>query len=88
MPGWDNDNWDHPWGFGWIGAVVMISSMIVLWGGLAVLAILVARRLWHRDADGDGAQRILDERFARGEIGKDEYVDRRQALHAGGRSAR
>lgn len=83
MPGW-NDNWDHPWGYGWIGALVMISVMVAFWGGLVVVAMLLIRRFRYRDGDQDTARRILDERFARGEIDKDEYLDRGQALRAGG----
>jgi putative membrane protein len=82
MPGWDY-NWDHHWGYGWVGALVMIITMIVFWGGLITVAVLLLRRLGHHGSAQDGAQRILDERFARGEIDKDEYEARSRALHTG-----
>lgn len=82
MPGWDY-NWDHHWGYGWFGAMFMIVMMILFWGGLTTVAVLLIRRLGHHGTGQDGARRILDERFARGEIDKDEYEQRNHALRAG-----
>jgi putative membrane protein len=75
--------WGYNWGYGWLGALMMIISMIVFWGGLITIAVLLLRRLGHRDPGQDGARHILDERFARGEIDRDEYEARIQALRAG-----
>lgn len=85
MPGWDND-WNHHWGYGWLGAVLMIITMVVLWGGLITVTVLLLRRLGHREPGHDSAQQVLDERFARGEIDKDEYETRTQTLRAGRRA--
>lgn len=68
------------WGWGgWGGWVAGAAMMLIFWGGL-VLVILLALR---RSGDGrtpDDPERILAERFARGEIGEDEYQQRRRAL--------
>ena len=65
----------------------MQGLMIVLLAGVAflvaVVALAIARRPQvPRDAAGltRDAQRILDERLARGEIGIDEYLARSAAL--------
>ena len=63
-----------------------------MWGGSFVLlalivlvVVVVMRQQDDRHADGrsdaaPGAEEILDERFARGEIDEDEYRRRRDAL--------
>jgi putative membrane protein len=53
--------------------------MLIFFGGLAALIILLVRR--PADRSPDTADRILAERFARGDIDDDEYQQRRQALH-------
>lgn len=85
MPGWDY-HWGDGWGYGWVGSLLMIITMLVLWGGLITVIVLLIRRLGHHGPDHNDAQRILDERFARGEIDKDEYGQRSQALRSGRRT--
>jgi putative membrane protein len=74
---------DGGWGPGaWIA---MAFVMVVFWGAV-VTAIVFAVRGWHNQPTGSpgpttsDAQRILDERFARGEIDADEYQHRRDLL--------
>ncbi|PXY19023.1 SHOCT domain-containing protein [Prauserella muralis] len=84
MPYWD---WGHGYaGGGWLGGLLMLISMVLLWGGVITVVVLLLRRFatpaqggGHRDTPPD-AQRILDERFARGEIDEDEYQRRSAAL--------
>lgn len=83
MPGWDG-YWDHH-GYGWIGTLFMILTMVVFWGGLITVTVLLVRHWGHNGTGQDGARRILDERLARGEIDRDEYEQRSQALRAGRR---
>jgi putative membrane protein len=64
--------------------------MVAFWGLIAFLVVYVVRNLGHRPpeqraADAtppDQALRILDERFARGEIDADEYNQRRDLLRS------
>ncbi|MPZ79028.1 MAG: SHOCT domain-containing protein [Actinophytocola sp.] len=72
--------WHHDYGWGWLGAVTMIVTMVLLWGGLITVVIILLRRFNH-PAGGPDADKILDERFARGEIDEEELTKRRAALH-------
>ena len=80
MPGWGYQ-WGWGGGTGWPGAVITIVTMIVFWGGFVVVAVLVQRHIDRPRSDGDSARRILDDRFARGEIDDEEHRARR-ASHA------
>jgi putative membrane protein len=75
------------WGYGygdgsWVGWLVMGIVMLVFWGLVVAGVIFLVRYLGHgRDQRaGSDALRILDERFARGEIDADEYSGRRQLI--------
>ena len=79
MWGWNGWSW---WGWG-----LMSFSMLAFWG-LVIWGIVA---LFRRPADrgpGDGRserpdpERILAERFARGEIDEEEYHRRLQALRS------
>lgn len=77
--------WNHDYGSGWFGPLVMIVTMLIFWGGLVTLVVIVARRWGHtahaaQQPSGAAAERILDERFARGEIDEEELTARRAAL--------
>lgn len=81
----DRDWWHPAWGWGHMmfGGVMMI----VFWGGIILLVVLLVR--W-AGGSGDvgrfGAHsrhtplEILKERFAKGEIDKQEYEERRKLL--------
>jgi putative membrane protein len=80
MYGWGGDSW------GIVGWVAMAVLMIVFWGGV-ITAIVFALRRPRSDYENshplpshDGAERILHERFARGEIDQTEYLARRSVL--------
>lgn len=76
------NDWGMNWGWGgmWFGPVFMI--------GLFVLCIVVIVALYRWLSNDGGSARailrtpreILDERFAKGEIERDEYEARRKAL--------
>ncbi|ASO20814.1 putative membrane protein [Actinoalloteichus hoggarensis] len=88
--------WDHAQaGGGWL----MLLGMLVFWAGLITVVVLVLRRFAHSSerhggrvgGDTGGAYHILDDRFARGEIDRDEYESRRAVLretHRGPESRR
>jgi putative membrane protein len=77
--------WHDGWGSGqWIAA---ISVMMVVFWGLIVVGVVALVRSTRADGHthapptrSNDARRILDERFARGEIDADEYAHRRDVL--------
>lgn len=74
------------WGTGWDDWIVGVLTMVLFWGGLVALVVFALRN-WGGDGSGRGearhpdARAILEERFARGEISEDEFVQRREVLH-------
>jgi putative membrane protein len=72
----------------WVMAVMMLVVLVAV---LALLYLLVVRTggATTRDqaaaspSEARAADRLLDERFARGEIDEDEYRHRRAVLHGG-----
>ena len=71
---WWSDYWPGPWmSFGpWLFILMMAACIFMM--------MFMMRG--HRDANGDSALQILKERFARGEIDKAEYEERRRLLDA------
>ena len=73
-------------GFGWSHALVGLSMMVLFWGGLIALFFFVVR--WFsggsQPAAGHQGQKaalsILEERFARGEIANEEFLERKRQL--------
>lgn len=75
---WDDGGW------GWVAWLTMTVFMVGFWGLVAWVIVTLARgpasgRDQHRDRSADD---ILAERFARGEIDKDEYTQRRDTLRS------
>ncbi|MBT1003886.1 SHOCT domain-containing protein [Paenarthrobacter sp. DKR-5] len=75
--------WGGNWGLGgWIAMAVM---MLLFWGGVVTVVVLLLRGArpggpgFGGSPHGD-AERILSERFARGEIDETELRARREAL--------
>ncbi len=69
-----------PGPFEWLWAFVPIALMIVFWSLVVVLvAKLVKNRPQHRPDRSAGLQ-VLEERYARGEISRDEFLERREVL--------
>jgi putative membrane protein len=79
----------HDWSFGWgwgggmlFGPLFMIAGPVLL----IVLVVVLARSLTDNRETPRVRLRtpreILDERFAKGEIQRDEYEERRKALEA------
>ncbi len=74
--------WGHGWG-GWIFGPLMMIVFIALIVGVVVLVVRWLGGVGGGPAQGakqKAALEILEERFARGEIDKDEFEDRRRAL--------
>jgi putative membrane protein len=80
MYGWNGDSSGI---VGWVGMAVL---MVLFWGGVVTVVVVLLRRS-HSDQGMPGlrpshheAERIVHERFARGEIDETEYIARRAAL--------
>ncbi|MFL6126740.1 SHOCT domain-containing protein [Actinophytocola sp.] len=73
---------------GW-GYVFMATATIVFWGLVIAAVVVLARYLTRapRTSADTGPERILAERFARGEIDEQEYRSRLTTLRGGPRSA-
>jgi putative membrane protein len=86
------DGWGmHPmggmWGLWTLWGLAMMVAVLAFWGLVIAGLIIGLRRLlrWDRERDqrGDAALDILRQRYARGEISKEEYDARRRDLTAG-----
>ncbi len=81
MWGWGNGGW------GW-GAWLPMMLVMLAFLGVVVWAVVMFTRSWqsrppyhdHAEHAAD-PRRILDERFARGEIDEEEYRKRKDVLH-------
>jgi putative membrane protein len=86
--------WMHGFGFGWGGMIFGGLLTLLFWGVIIALVFFVVRAL-SRSGSGqasssasspgqapDRALEILRERYARGEISKDEFNSMRQDLTA------
>lgn len=77
----------HDWGWGWGGMWLGPLFMLVLLG--LVVAVFVGLVQWVSGGRAAGrgdtptARDILDARYARGEIDRDEYLKRKQDLSGG-----
>ncbi len=78
--------WHHD-DFGWGHMVFGSLMMLLFWGGAILLIVLAVRYLGHGSAGGGEHAtaiktpvQILEERFARGEIDKEEFEERKRAL--------
>ncbi len=82
-----HDGWDGG-GWGWGAWVAMAFVMVVFWAAVITAVVTLARSSGHEHqhppvGSGEGeALRILDQRFAKGEIDPDEYARRRDILRS------
>jgi putative membrane protein len=70
-------HWWYADGWGWGGWLISAVTMLVLVGALVAAVVVLVRPAEGRT---DSPERILADRFARGEIDEDEYQRRRHAL--------
>ena len=71
----------HDGWFGWWPLGGLIWLLVVGFAIFGVIAV-VRRLLGQRDGSGagSGALKVLDERYARGEIEREEYLQRRKDI--------
>ena len=83
------DSWAGDWHDGWGWGHMFFGSfmMLLFWGGLIILIVLAVRWIGSSPGrGGDGAAPenralgILEERYARGEIDKEEFEERKRLL--------
>ena len=71
--------WGHPFntGFGW----VMVALMVIFWGVIIALAIWGIKRL-SKNSSGSNSNAfdIVRERYARGEINKEQFEELKKDL--------
>ena len=79
MYGWDGGGW---WGIGMMLFFLLFLGLIVVGVVFVVRSFSDGGRMAQQPG-GNRALDILDERFARGEIDKTEYEERRRALTEG-----
>lgn len=76
----DVNGWGHMGGFGWGMAVIGWILMVAIVALVSWLIWSTTRRPDSAARRGDRALGLLDERYARGEIDRDEYLERRRDL--------
>lgn len=71
--------WSGDWsGWGWIP---MLLSMLIFWGGLvAIVAFAIQALSKSQSPAPESPMDLLKERYARGEIDRDEFDERQQVL--------
>jgi putative membrane protein len=79
--------WSGHGTFGWDNWLLISVMMLIIWVGIAVTVIQVWRSRWREEKSStpearQDARRLLDERFARGEIDPDDYIRRRELLRS------
>lgn len=87
MMGWGGGHFAHGHGWGWGAGGAFILLLALIGFIVVVLAIVRAfqggQRWRHHRRMGLGAGlEILETRYARGEIGRDEYLEKRRDLSA------
>lgn len=73
------------WGWGFPGMVIGPLMMLIVIGGTIALTVWLLRgviHIEHHDHHSRAALDILEQRFARGEIDKAEFEDKRKILRS------
>jgi putative membrane protein len=81
-PPWDSWGMHPMWGMWGLWGIGMMLFMLVFWGLVVAGIVLVIRWLVQqgRGARPDAALDILRERYARGEIDREEFLARKRDL--------
>jgi putative membrane protein len=89
--GWRDGGWGMPWwcpmeGFGWGWGWFMPVSMILFWGLVIWGVVALMRGTSHPNDPASGSSQlnsaleVLKKRYARGEISKAEYEEKRKDI--------
>ena len=71
--------WGWGWGFGMMGMMLLFWG-VVIFAGVTGIRWFVNQTKQSKQPRGDSAMEILRERFARGEIEKDEFEAKKKEL--------
>ena len=84
---WHRYEWDMGpgmigWGFGWGWYIVMVAFWIAVIMGIVFLAQRISKKSvsGHERMKEDSALEILKKRYARGEISKEEFEEKKRDL--------
>jgi putative membrane protein len=87
---WRGYEWGHGpgmmgggYGMGWFGSILMIAFWIAVIVGIVLLIrwlIISTRTTSHGMSSGESALEILKKRYARGEINKEEFEEKKRDL--------
>lgn len=72
--------YDHMGGWGWIPGIIGLVFVAALIGLLFWLIVSVVRKPEQVVSTSGRARTLLDERYAKGEIDREEYLQRRSDL--------
>ncbi len=71
------------WGMGWIGMILMVAFWVLVIVGIVFLIrwlAILGRSHGSRERGSDAALDILRQRYARGEISKEEFEEKKKGL--------
>lgn len=71
-------DWISP--FGWLGGLLALLLTVAFWVVIAVVIVRLVKTRPVSIGTPSSAQRVLEERYARGEIERDEFLERRAVL--------
>lgn len=76
---WDWNTW------GWAGMAMMMSAMVVFWGGIIALVVWLVVRATRRGSAGSTGENhtalnIARQRYAKGEITKEQFEEMKKDL--------
>ena len=70
----------YMFGWGWGGAIIHAVIWLLLVAAIVLVTLLIARNLGSKGGGGSSALDQLDERYAKGEIDREEYLQRKKDI--------
>ncbi|MEK7120394.1 MAG: SHOCT domain-containing protein [Patescibacteria group bacterium] len=73
--------YDNFFGFGIFGGIFMIIFMLLFWAGIIYLIVWAIRGFVSGPRENKTAEEILRQRYAKGEINKEEFEEKKKDLN-------